>query len=73
VDYSLAQLIQVIILLSTSGKTSLNKYAVIGIHGGILFLHALINSLQIHWLSYLGTIGAAWNIIGLQATPILYI
>ncbi|CAK9273508.1 unnamed protein product [Sphagnum jensenii] len=71
VDYSLAQLIQVIILLSTSGKTSLNKYEVIGIHGGILFLHALINSLQIHWLSYLGTLGAAWNIIGVFVLIIL--
>ncbi|KAH1190713.1 Amino-acid permease BAT1 [Glycine max] len=45
VDYSLAQLIQVIILLSTGGKNGggyeASKYVVIAFHGGILFLHGV--------------------------------
>ncbi|CAB4265095.1 unnamed protein product [Prunus armeniaca] len=66
VDFSLAQLINVIILLSSGGRNgdgaSGDKYAVIGIHGGILFLHALINSLPISYLSLFGQLAAAWNI-----------
>lgn len=68
-DFSLAQLINVIILLSSGGRngggTSGDKYAVIGIHGGILFLHALINSLPISYLSLFGQLAAAWNIVGI--------
>jgi hypothetical protein len=68
VDFSLAQLLQVIILLGTGGQTDggylVSKYVVIAMHFGILFLHALINSVSIHWLSYLGTIAAGWNILG---------
>ena len=49
VNFSLAQLIQVIILLSTGGKNGggyeASKYVVIAFHGGILFLHGVINSL----------------------------
>ena len=50
VDFLLAQLIhQVIILLSTGGKNGggyeASKYVVIAFHGGILFLHGVINSL----------------------------
>ncbi|KAH1190712.1 Amino-acid permease BAT1 [Glycine max] len=45
VDYSLAQLIQVIILLSTGGKNGggyeASKYVVIAFHGGILLLHGV--------------------------------
>lgn len=67
-DFSLAQLLQVIILLGTGGQTGggylVSKYVVIAMHFGILFLHALINSVSIHWLSYLGTIAAGWNILG---------
>ncbi|KAG5532320.1 hypothetical protein RHGRI_026824 [Rhododendron griersonianum] len=51
VDFSLAQMIQVIILLSTGGNNgggySASKYEVIAMHGGILLLHAIINSLPI--------------------------
>lgn len=71
-DFSLAQLLQVMILLGTGGANGggyyASKYVVIGMHGGILFLHALINSLSIHWVSYLGTIAAAWNILGQSLT-----
>ncbi|XP_073388875.1 amino-acid permease BAT1 homolog isoform X2 [Physcomitrium patens] len=58
VDFSLAQLIAVMVLLGTGGANGggyvANKYVVIGIHGGILLSHALINSLSISWLSYFG-------------------
>jgi hypothetical protein len=67
-QWALAQLIAVMILLATGGANGggyvANKYVVIGIHGGILFSHALINSFSIHWVSYLGTLAAFWNILG---------
>ncbi|KAL5726581.1 Mitochondrial branched-chain amino acid (BCAA) aminotransferase [Ranunculus cassubicifolius] len=75
VDFSLAQLINVIILLSTGGKNGDgyegSKYLVIGLHGGILFLHALINSLPISWLSFLGQLAALWNVLGVFVLMIL--
>ncbi|XP_028092986.1 amino-acid permease BAT1 homolog isoform X1 [Camellia sinensis] len=75
VDFSLAQLIQVIILLSTGGKNGggyqASKYVVIGIHGGILLLHAIINSLPITWLSLFGQFAALWNLIGVFVLMIL--
>ncbi|KAK7357733.1 hypothetical protein VNO80_17029 [Phaseolus coccineus] len=68
VDFSLAQLIQVIILLSTGGKNGggyqASKYVVIALHGGILFLHGIINSLPISLLSFLGQLAAIWNVLG---------
>ncbi|ONI31522.1 hypothetical protein PRUPE_1G317800 [Prunus persica] len=48
-----------------------DKYVVIGIHGGILFLHALINSLPISYLSLFGQLAAAWNIVGVFVLMIL--
>ncbi|KAJ8422492.1 hypothetical protein Cgig2_000561 [Carnegiea gigantea] len=63
--FSLAQLIQVIILPSTGGKNSggykPSKYVVTAFHGGILLLHAILNRLPISWLSFFGQLGAAWN------------
>jgi hypothetical protein len=68
VDFSLAQLLQTIILLSTGGMNGggyyASKYVVVGIYGGILILHALINSVSINWLSYLGTLAVFWNLFG---------
>ncbi|KAL9665290.1 hypothetical protein QQ045_020705 [Rhodiola kirilowii] len=68
IDYSLAELIAVIILLATGGKNGggyeASKYVVLGLHAGILFLHALINSLPISYLSFLGQLAAAWNVLG---------
>ncbi|KAL3702105.1 hypothetical protein R1sor_020127 [Riccia sorocarpa] len=68
VDYSLATLMRVIILLSTGGGNGggyyANKYVVVLFHGGLLFVHALINSLSIAWVSYLGTFAAVWNVFG---------
>ncbi|GAV83531.1 AA_permease_2 domain-containing protein, partial [Cephalotus follicularis] len=75
VDYSLAQMIQVIILLSTGGKNGggyeASKYVVIAFHGAILFLHALINSLPIAVLSFFGQVAAAWNLVGVLVLMIL--
>jgi amino acid transporter len=68
VDYSLAQLIQVIILLSTGGKNGggylASKYVVIAFHAAILLSHAVINSLPITVLSFFGQFAAAWNMLG---------
>ncbi|KAH9609049.1 hypothetical protein KSS87_007663 [Heliosperma pusillum] len=75
VDFSLAQLTQVIILLSTGGKNGggyeASKYVVIGLHGGILLLHAILNSLPISWLSFFGQLAAAWNVAGVFVLMIL--
>ncbi|KAI9088599.1 hypothetical protein K1719_029713 [Acacia pycnantha] len=75
VDYSLAQLIQVIILLSTGGKNGggyeASKYVVIGFHGGILLLHAILNSLPISILSFFGQLAAIWNVVGVFLLMIL--
>ncbi|XP_023927082.1 amino-acid permease BAT1 homolog isoform X1 [Quercus suber] len=75
VDYSLAQVISVIILLSTGGKNGggyeASKYVVIGIHGAILLLHAIINSLPITLLSFFGQLAAAWNLVGVFVLTIL--
>jgi hypothetical protein len=69
VDFSLAQLIQVIILLGTGGANGggylASKYVVLAIYGLILFLHGLINNLPIHWLSWFGYLGAYWNVAGI--------
>jgi hypothetical protein len=69
VDYSLAILLQVMILLSTGGANGgylINKYQVLAIHGGLLLLHAALNNLPVHWLAHLGVVAVAWNIIGIQ-------
>ncbi|KAK4423523.1 Amino-acid permease BAT1 [Sesamum alatum] len=75
VDYSLAQLITVIILLSTGGKHGggyePSKYVVIAFHGGILLVHAILNSLPISWLSFFGQLAAAWNVLGVFVLMIL--
>ncbi|KAH7650623.1 Amino acid permease subfamily protein [Dioscorea alata] len=75
VDFSLAQLIQVIILLSTGGNNGggylASKYVVIAFHGGILLVHAILNSLPISWLSFFGQLAAAWNLLGVFVLMIL--
>ncbi|GAB2228570.1 hypothetical protein Droror1_Dr00022690 [Drosera rotundifolia] len=75
VDFSLAQLVQVIILLSTGGKNGggyeASKYIVIAFHGAILFMHASLNSLPIAWLSFFGQLAAAWNVVGVFVLMIL--
>uniref|UniRef100_R7W6F3 Putative amino-acid permease n=1 Tax=Aegilops tauschii TaxID=37682 RepID=R7W6F3_AEGTA len=75
VDFSLAQLLQVIILLGTGGAQGggyrASKYVVLAIYGFILVLHGLINSLPIHWLSWFGKFGAFWNAAGVFVLAIL--
>ncbi|XP_022775924.1 amino-acid permease BAT1 isoform X1 [Durio zibethinus] len=75
VDFSLAQLIQVIILLSTGGKNGggyeASKYVVMAFHGAILLMHAIINSLPISVLSFFGQLAAAWNLLGVLLLMIL--
>ncbi|KAB2087678.1 hypothetical protein ES319_A04G120700v1 [Gossypium barbadense] len=75
VDFSLAQLIQVIILLSTGGKNGggyeASKYVVITFHGAILSMHAIINSLPISVLSFFGQLAAVWNLLGVVLLMIL--
>ncbi|XP_038981579.1 amino-acid permease BAT1 homolog isoform X1 [Phoenix dactylifera] len=75
IDFSLAQLLQVIILLSTGGNNGggylASKYVVIGFHGGILLIHAIINSLSITWLSFFGQLAAIWNVLGVFVLMIL--
>ncbi|CAO1940906.1 unnamed protein product [Urochloa humidicola] len=74
VDFSLAQLIQVIILLSTGGANDgylASKYVVMAIYTAILIVHGFINSLPIHWLSFFGQLGAFWNVAGVFVLVIL--
>lgn len=75
IDFSLAQLFQVMILLSTGGKNGggyeASKYLVMALHGGILLLHAIINSLPISWLSLFGQLAAVWNVVGVFVLMIL--
>ncbi|KAK6921690.1 Amino acid/polyamine transporter I [Dillenia turbinata] len=75
VDFSLATLIQVIILLSTGGKNGggyeASKYVVMGFHGGILLIHAILNSLPISLLSFFGQLAAIWNLVGVFVLVIL--
>jgi len=69
VDFSLAQFIQVIVLLSTGGANGggylASKYVVLAIYCVILILHGLINSLSINWLAFFGQLGAFWNVAGM--------
>ncbi|KAJ8758528.1 hypothetical protein K2173_000249 [Erythroxylum novogranatense] len=75
IDFSLAQLLQVIILLSTGGAKGggyeASKYVVIAIHGGILLLHAILNSLPISILSFFGQLAAVWNLVAVVAITII--
>ncbi|WVZ67458.1 hypothetical protein U9M48_016530 [Paspalum notatum var. saurae] len=75
VDFSLAQLIQVIVLLGTGGATGggymASKYVVLAIYAAILVLHGLINSLPIERLSWLGKLGVFWNTAGVFVLVIL--
>ncbi|KAJ1255891.1 hypothetical protein BS78_K140800 [Paspalum vaginatum] len=75
VDFSLAQFVQVIVLLSTGGANGggylASKYVVLAIYGAILVLHGLINSLSIRWLSWFGNLGAFWNLAGVIVFTIL--
>nr|GMD72404.1 amino-acid permease BAT1 homolog [Ipomoea batatas] len=63
------------ILLGTGGKNGggyeASKYVVMAMHGGILLSHAILNSLPITLLSFLGQLAAVWNVLGVFLLMIL--
>lgn len=67
-EFAFAQLLQVIVLLSTGGANRggyvASKYLILCFHGGLLLIHGSINSLPISWLSVFSQLGAIWNVIG---------
>ncbi|EES04202.1 hypothetical protein BDA96_03G454600 [Sorghum bicolor] len=75
VDFSLAQLVQVIVLLATGGLNGggymASKYVVLAIYGAILVIHGLMNSLPIQYLAWFGHLGAFWNTAGTFALVII--
>ncbi|XP_062230863.1 amino-acid permease BAT1 homolog [Phragmites australis] len=75
IDFALAQLVQVIILLGTGGLNGggymASKYVVLAIYAAILITHGLINCLPIQWLAWFGQFGAFWNVAGVLALVIL--
>ncbi|CAL5012298.1 unnamed protein product [Urochloa decumbens] len=75
VDFSLAQFVQVLVLLSTGGANGngyiASKYVVLAIYGVILILHGLLNSLPIHCLSWFCQLGAFWNLAGVFILTVL--
>ncbi|WVZ67456.1 hypothetical protein U9M48_016529, partial [Paspalum notatum var. saurae] len=75
VDFSLAQFVQVMVLLSTGGANGggylASKYVVLAIYFALLVVHGLINSLSIRWLSWFGNLGAFWNLAGVVVFTIL--
>ncbi|GJN16763.1 hypothetical protein PR202_gb03784 [Eleusine coracana subsp. coracana] len=74
VNFSLAQLIQVMIVLGTGGANGgylASKYVVLSIYGAILILLGLINSLPIQRLSWLGKLGVFWNTTGVFVLVVL--
>jgi len=75
IDFSLAQLVQVIVLLGTGGLNGggymASKYVVLAIYGAILVIHGLINSLPIQYMAWFGQLGAFWNAAGILVLVIL--
>ncbi|CAO1947220.1 unnamed protein product [Urochloa humidicola] len=75
VDFSLAQLVQVIILLGTGGLNGggymASKYVVLAIYGAILVIHGLMNSLPIQYMALFGHLGTFWNAAGIVVLVIL--
>ncbi|CAL4972185.1 unnamed protein product [Urochloa decumbens] len=75
IDFSLAQLVQVMVLLGTGGLNGggymASKYVVLAIYGAILVIHGLINSLPIQYMAWFGQLGAFWNAAGIIVLVIL--
>ncbi|KAF8646978.1 hypothetical protein HU200_065491 [Digitaria exilis] len=69
IDFSLAQLVQVIVLLGTGGLNGggymASKYVVLAMYGAILVIHGLINSLPIQYMAWVGQLGAFWDVAGM--------
>lgn len=66
--YALAQIVQIIVLLSTGGANGggyiLTKNQIVAVHGGLLVSQGLINSLPIQVLDYLGLFAVTWQVLG---------
>ncbi|CAO1943001.1 unnamed protein product [Urochloa humidicola] len=75
IDFSLAQLVQVMVLLGTGGLNGggymASKYVVLAIYGAILVIHGLMNSLPIQYMAWFGQLGAFWNAAGIIVLVIL--
>ncbi|KAL6854308.1 hypothetical protein ACP4OV_019211 [Aristida adscensionis] len=75
IDFSLAQLVQVIILLGTGGANGggymASKYVLMAIYGAILIVHGLVNCLPVHWLLWFGHLGTFWNTAGVFVLLVL--
>ncbi|PKU60689.1 amino-acid permease BAT1 homolog [Dendrobium catenatum] len=75
IDFSLAQMVQVIILLSTGGANGggylASKYVVLGCYAVFLIIHGTINSISVKWVSFCCQLGAIWNVIGVFLLTIL--
>jgi hypothetical protein len=56
------------VLLGTGGGNGggylMNKYVLIGVHGGLIFLQGLLNCMPIRYVDYLGLLAVVWNILG---------
>lgn len=66
--FALAQVMQIIVLLSTGGANGggyiLTKNQIVAVHGGLLVSLGLLNSFPIQLLDYIGLFAVVWQIIG---------
>ena len=69
-SFALSQMLQVMVLLGTGGANGggylMNKYEIVAANAAILFTTALLNSLPIQFVDYLGLFSATWNFLGTQ-------
>ncbi|KAG0615789.1 hypothetical protein M758_5G067200 [Ceratodon purpureus] len=67
-DFALAQILQIIVLLSTGGANGggyvLTRNQIVAIIAALLVSQGLLNCLPIQILDYLGLFAVAWNVIG---------
>jgi hypothetical protein len=68
VCFSLTQILQVIVLLSTGGANGggymLSKYAQIGLQAVILLSLGLLNCLPVQYFAYVSNLSMVWNALG---------
>jgi hypothetical protein len=63
-------MLQEMVLLGTGGANSggylMNKHEIVAADAAILFMIALLNSLPIQYVDYLGLFSATWNFLGIH-------
>ena len=73
VCFSLTQILQVIVLLSTGGANGggyiLSKYALIGLQAVILLSLGILNCLPVQYFAYLSSFSMIWNALGKMIIP----